>query len=255
MKNILVATPSYDNKVSSVYLNSILNYVVGTDINIAYIIADSDSLVTRARNDLFTTFYQNIEDKDFTHILWQDSDIGMTSHGLTKLLSYNLDVVGEACPLKTEPSEFGIPCAVAYVYDQIDYSLFKAEYVGTGILLLSKQVVYDLVEYCELNDQWSWDNYKNKKVYDIFRVGVDQHKIYQSEDWYLCDILRKIGYEIHVDSSATVEHDKYRRDTSFINPESINSHYSTQLQNNDRIKYWTPNDWYGRSGHIIRENK
>lgn len=246
MNHVLIATPSYDRKVFSIYMQSIIEYITNTDLNISYLIPEPDSLVTRSRNEIFTRFYENIESSDFTHLLWQDSDIYMNAYGLQKMISYNLDVIGQACPLKCPTTDYGISCAVAYVYDQIDYYLYKTEYVGTGILLLSKQAVYDIVDFCEKTNAWYWDMSSNKKIYDVFKVGIDKHKIYQSEDWYLCSLLRSIGKEVYVDSSGETIHAGYGRRSMPINPESIMGSYQATLSESDRHLYWTPNDWLGR---------
>lgn len=243
MHHVLVATPSYDNKITSDYMASVLQYLSLTDKNISYLISPNDALVTRARNDLFTSFYENINKKDLTHILFQDSDIFMQGFGLEKMLSYDVDVIGQAVPLKRSHSQYGIPCAVANVYNKLDSFLYQSEYLGSGIMILSKRAVMDLVEYCEDHSQWYYDPAHRRKIYDVFSVGVDKNKIYQSEDWYICDLLRKIGYDIHVDSSANTSHMDIKRPTMFMNEQSLNRKYESELPIEQRENFWTPNDW------------
>jgi hypothetical protein len=243
MNHVLVATPSYDDKVTSSYMASILEYIAYTNVNVSYTILPNDSLVTRMRNNLFTSFYENIDNKDFTHLLWQDSDVYVQGFGLERMLSFGVDVVGPAIPLKMPLSPYGISCAVARVYEEVEPFLYKAEYLGTGTMMLSKKAVVDLVKYCEENDQWYYDPEKDRKIYDVFRVGIDKSKIYQSEDWYLCELLRKIGYEIYIDSGSNTSHMTVKRRMMPINPESINRTYGHRLSNEEAVNFWTPNDW------------
>lgn len=243
MQHILVATPSYDNRVTSEYMASVLEYIAFTNQNISYTILPNDSLVTRMRNDLFTSFYENIENKQLTHLMFQDSDVYMQAFGIERMLSFEVDVIGPAIPLKFSPTKYGISCAVANIYEEVENMLYKAEYLGTGIMMLSKKIVKDLVEYCNDNDQWYYDPLNKRKIYDVFKVGVNKNKIYQSEDWYICDLIRELGYEVYVDSGSNVSHSSAKRPIMQINPESINRKYSKPLPENKILEFWTPNDW------------
>lgn len=241
--HVLIATPSYDNKVTSEYMGSVMDYVINTTKNVSYYIYPNDSLVTRARNELFASFYENIEKKQFTHILFQDSDIYMQSFGLERMLNFEVDVIGAAVPLKTKENYYGITCAVANVYEEVDSMLYKAQYVGSGILMFSKKAVYDLVEYCEDTDNWYHVPGQKRKIYNVFSTGINKDKIYQSEDWYICDTLSNLGYDLHVDSGANVSHMNIRRKSMLINPESINRKYTNELLEDKKHEFWTPNDW------------
>lgn len=243
MKNILICTPSYDGKVTADYMSSIIDYITNTNFNISYTMLQEDSLVTRSRNSLFSIFYNNIKNNNLTHLMFQDSDIYMKSSGLERMLDFNIDVIGQACPIKSNASIYGISCAVSGVYEEVEKYLYKCKYIGTGILILSKKVVEDLVQYCEDNNKWYWDSNLNMKVYDIFKTGVDDDKIYYSEDWYLCKLLNTLGYDIHVDSGAYVSHKTYIRNILPINKEAINRKFNNRLKNEDILKYWTTNDW------------
>lgn len=243
MKNICIATPSYDNKVTVSYMSSMIDYIIQKKFGVECFVASNDSLITRARNELFTDFYENIEKKNFSYLVWQDSDVYINSDGILKMISSGFDVIGAAVPIKSNESDYGVTCAVTGVYEKVTDYLYKTKYIGTGLMCISSKAAKNLVEYCEKNNNWYWDHLKQRKVYDIFKVGVDENKLYQSEDWYLCHILRKIGYEIYVDSSSFVSHTSYKRDSMPINPNSIKNKFSEKLPDNERGSFWTTNDW------------
>lgn len=238
----MVATPSYDGKVTSEYMQSIFDYLVSTSLNISYSVLPKESLVTRARNILFNNYFYDIENKDLTHLLWQDSDVSASGYGLERILSYDLDVIGMAVPLKTFPSENGILSAVAGVKEEVGELLYKTKYLGCGIMMLSNKAIMDIVSYCENNNQWTWNFELDRKEYDVFRVGSNNKNFYESEDWYICSILSKIGYDIYVDSGSSVSHAGVYRPGMPINPQAIGMDYQQPLPIESRNRYWCPND-------------
>lgn len=245
LTKILVCTPTYDSKVTTEYMNSVTEYLLKSNISVYYTFYSNDSLVTRARNAMFTDFYNLMKTDEFTNLLWQDSDIYMSSEGLERIVNTGLDIIGPAVPLKNLAfSDWGIPCAVSGVYEDLGDYIYKANQLGTGIMMLSKKIVEMIVEYCEDNLQYYIDYKHNKKIYDVFRVGVDKDFVYQSEDWYLCDLLKNMGQDIYVDSGSLVMHKEYKRERMAINPQSIKRKYNTPLEPGECYNFWTPNDIY-----------
>ena len=66
-----------------------------------------ESLITRARNNCVATFLEN---KEWTHLFWIDSDIGFSAEAFYRLLLADKDVAAGIYPLKREnwPDE-GVP--------------------------------------------------------------------------------------------------------------------------------------------------
>lgn len=250
----MIATPSYDGKVKVEYMQSILDYLFSTKLNVSYSVYPNESLVSRARNKLFNQFYYDMNEKNLTHILWQDSDVAATGYGLDRIVSLNLDVVGMAIPLKTDPCEVGILTATTAVTEEVSEFLYKTEYLGCGLMMLSRDAVIDIVSYCEQNNLWYWDFASERKEYDVFRIGSNENNFYESEDWYICSLLKKIGYDIYVDSGSDVSHNGYHRPACPINPEAIAMNYSNELSYELRSKYWCPNDSNLPKSMFIKEN-
>lgn len=245
--NIFIATPCYSGRVTIGYMESLISYITKTDISFAHTPLTHDSLVTRMRNWLFTLFYENMNYYQYTHILWQDDDVAMNAEGLISLLSHDADVIGPAVPLKSPITQYGMICAVGDVYDQVGEALYKADFLGTGTMLMSAKAVKDIVSYCNENDAWYWDAPTQRKVYDVFKVGASKSKLYLSEDWYVCETLREIGYEIYIDGNSEINHAGYYKPILPINPESVGRKYRYEIDEPDRGKFWTPNDWIDRS--------
>ncbi|MFA7324384.1 MAG: hypothetical protein WC005_08500 [Candidatus Nanopelagicales bacterium] len=246
MTHVLVATPSYQHMVSGAYLHSLMQYSHAPEMpKFSYDIVSGDSLVTRARNMLFTRYVQAREVSGYTHIFWQDDDIAIEGPGLGHIVSLDLDVVAIAYPLKTDERIWGIPCVVLGVYEQVDRYLYKAKFAGTGALLMSNRAVSAVVDHCEAHGLFYFTEEGGDKIYDVFQVGA-RDGMYYSEDWHLCRLLRELGFEIHVDSSSSCAHFAgvrgHVRPALEIDPRAIRRTDLTPLPVEARDTYWTPND-------------
>lgn len=204
-----------------------------------YNIYPGDSLVSRARNMLFTNIMNNMS--NFDYMIWQDDDVSATKEGIEKIIDLNLDAVALATPLRVKLSDYGLVCAILGVYEEVEKFLYKCDFAGFGFFALSKKACLDIVDYCNETNSWYWDD--GNKIYDVFKVGSNSANIYESEDFYVCSTLRKLGYDIYVDSSTPVSHGVVLRAGCEINPQSINREYNAILSENELLNYWTPNDW------------
>jgi hypothetical protein len=245
-KNIVVATPSYDGKFFENYVCSLLEYstLSNTKINVDFL--SGDSLVPRSRNYLISRYYHNFKKQKYDYILWQDADVYIPKHGLLSMLNRNVDVVAAPVPLKYEKnyyySEHGMIQSIVGVYEEVEPYFYKAKYAATGALMLSTKVVEKLVEYCkEKNLLFSHE--REETVYDVFQTYVDENNFYLSEDWHLCKILKKLGFEIHIDSSFFVSH-MNAVNSYWQRPKSLLS--SVVLENNknniENKERWVTND-------------
>lgn len=244
--NICVATPSYKNTVSTHYASSMVSYTNVPGLKFRFVTTIGDSLITRARNRLFSRYQFEYNEQGYTHLFWQDDDIYVDGTGLLRISEYGLDVVGIAVPLKTDNHSRGIPCAVAGVYEEVAPMLYKTKYVGTGALLLSNKAIDALVDYCWDQKHYYYEVDTPNEIYDVFRTGTLDH-FYQSEDWYLCDLLQKLGFDIYVDSSSLCMHSDslnvWRREPMPIDRRALSEHFRSPLPESLQNSRWTPNDY------------
>lgn len=246
MTHVLVATPAYAHTVSVGYLHALMQFSNSTRMPAwSYDIVSGDSLVTRARNLLFSRYVHARRERGYTHLFWQDDDVAVQGDGLAHIVGLGLDVVGIAYPFKTYDREWGIPCVVLGAYEQVDRYLVKAKFTGTGALLLSDRAVSALVEHCEAQGLYADPDDGGPRFYDVFQTGL-RGDMYYSEDWYLCWLLRELGFEIHVDSSSSCSHfagiREHVRPPLEIDPRAIRRSDLTQLPAHVRDHYWTPSD-------------
>jgi len=98
--NLCIATPCYGDSVTVEYLQSISKLfpeLEKRNIKFNFITVATESLITRARNGMMSNFLDN---KDYTHLLFIDSDIEFDPISVVKLLQCDHDVVGGIYPLK-----------------------------------------------------------------------------------------------------------------------------------------------------------
>jgi hypothetical protein len=167
----------------------------------------NESLITRARNALISSFHAR---PAFTHLLFLDADIGVPAAGIRRLIEHGRDVVAAPVPLKgLGPSGERIFNVGRTVGES--GSLTLVDRVGTAVLLLSRRAVDALVDEAK-RDGRVYDRASTmsgdaatRVHYDVFRVGVADGE-YLSEDYWACATLRKLGYAVHVDPTIVVRH-------------------------------------------------
>lgn len=193
---IFIGTPCFEYKVNANYVNSLLDFTKNNiDFEPFFL---HDSLITRARNELITQFYENRQ--VFSHLLWLDADVSIPAIGLKKLLEENVDIIAAPIPIKDSSS--GVHQSIRRTYEEVRNYVYKAEAAATGCLLMSKKSVINLVKNSK---HYFIDDYSNRKIYNVFESGI-RGKQLMSEDWDICYKLREIGYEIYVNSSFSVSH-------------------------------------------------
>lgn len=221
--NILIGTPAYGCMVHIDYLNSILGcHAIGLPVTVLTL--GNESLITRARNTVISYFYHhNVSNPDnqFTHLLFLDADIKIRAEDIARLVNHNTPAVGAPVPLKGFNVQTGQP--VFNVGNLLgekpsDFGpLYQTDKLGTAVFMLDAKAVTALVqEAIEQNYVYSrnphtrGDNPSDVQ-YDVFRVGVvptidEKANEYLSEDYYVCHTLRKLGFDVNVDTGISVIH-------------------------------------------------
>lgn len=198
MRNVLVATPSYDGGLNVWYVNSLLNakmLCAVNEINLVPIFMSGDALVQRARNDLVRIAVE----EDFESMIFIDSDMEFDPQWVLDLINRDEYVVGGTTRKKTDNEE-------AYVVKTEDPSLaieesglIKVTAVGTGFVKLSREAFTALWE--------SSEPYQNegKECRMVFNVGVHDGQLY-SEDTAMYLELERLGIDVWLDPRMTCNH-------------------------------------------------
>lgn len=219
---VLICTPAYDSKLHIDHEIAVME-MASTGIPIVVSLMGNESLIPRARNTMFSQFLQ---DKTFSHLFFLDADVNIKGSDFRKLYESGKDVVGAAVRLKGKDK--------IYNYHEIlkvDNNYTATDMLGTACIMFSRKACEDLADFArkmneEVNEwrkkgvpdylmpEWIYDRRsmllngmddKNYEMFDIFKLWIN-NKIYLSEDFSACYFLRKLGYDIWVDTSIVTRH-------------------------------------------------
>lgn len=147
---------------------------------------------------------------DFTHLMFIDDDMAWQPELIALLVGLNLDVVG--VPYRQKNSEVTYMMRCAEVFDQStdNPALINIHDIGTGLLLIRKNVLEELRDKVE----WVVDHITQNKVGMFFRHQVVQdlmtnpngEKSYMGEDLYFCRLAREAGFRIWAYIDAETAH-------------------------------------------------
>jgi len=211
----VIMTPSHDGKYFHNYVLSLLNIVNTSAQNgwpLQVMMQRGESLITRARNNCVATFLEN---KEWTHLFWIDSDIGFSAEAFYRLLLADKDVVAGIYPLKREnwPAE-GVPAGTTQADFERMYTCYtvntddknengeivlrvdeegfmKVNDAPTGFMVIKRGVFEKMMAaYPELN-------YISDSDYSREDNGLH----YRFFDWW-----QQIGGEVYVDVQSNLTH-------------------------------------------------
>lgn len=198
MKNILIATPSYDGKVDVWYANALYQTTLAgiqNEVLFRPVFMSYDALVQRSRNDLLAIAVE----QEYDGILWIDADIEWHPQWALDVVVADLDVLGLPVIKKSATSEsYNIKCNIEDLVKN-DRGFIKVESVGTGFLYMSRAALSALWNASEpyvhngQNKRWAFD------------VRIQDGDII-SEDVLVCQKLGSLGFEVFIDPSKTCNH-------------------------------------------------
>ena len=229
----LIVTPSHDGKFFHNYVTSLLNFhntAIQIGMPIQFLLMQGESLITRARNNCVAAFLEN---PDWTHLFWIDSDIGFLPEAALRLLQADYDIAAGVYPLKQElwPEE-GLPENMTYAQFQATYQKYtvnarvasdvdhlqlniqedgflEMSEAPTGFMVIKRAVFEKMMNhYPDLKYVPDSHGVKNKGLhYRFFDVMVDPESgRYLSEDYGFCRLWEAMGGKIYIDCLSNLTH-------------------------------------------------
>ena len=163
----------------------------------------NESLISRARNTLTAKFLHN---KDSTHLLFIDADIGFEPWHILVLLNRQVDVIGGLYPMKSMPIKWCVN-GIEGGEEGVD-GLQEVSKTGTGFLLIKRDVFEKLNAHPAtkpfINDIGLAEEL-NPYMKTYFDTAVRENRYY-SEDWTFCENWRDLGGKIWVDKRVLLRH-------------------------------------------------
>ena len=227
--NLVVATPCFGGQISVLYAASLFKLQnlarSYSDLNLKILFKDGDALITRARASLVSQF---LDDRDATHLLFVDADIGFEPDQVLRLIECGADMCAAIYPIKRidwdkvrSTIEAGRPnpaaAAMKYVFEVDDPNVVvekggfvKVRYAGTGFLMIRREALERMcAHYPQLR-------YKRDHSIDaatasdnrfaLFECMIGEDGTYLSEDFAFCKRWTDIGGEIWADLKSKLAH-------------------------------------------------
>ena len=200
---VLIGTPSYDGKLDIYYIDSLLNTIAQSEQNgveVYPLFMCYDSLVQRARNDLFKAAY----DSQMDMLIFIDGDVGWDPKNFFKLVKSDKDIIGGSYRKKNDNEELYVVKAL----DQSDKTLnlnidkdglLEVAGLGCGFVKISRKAI----EYLWNNSKkYTSEKGDSRMVFEV--VCEDGDLI--SEDIYMCKKWRDVGNKVYLDTHITCTH-------------------------------------------------
>ncbi len=204
--HVMIGTPAYGGMVHMNFVHTLLQ-LKAAGIRFGLHTLGNESLITRARNSLIAIFHQRTE---YTHLLFLDADMALPPTGLQAMLAQGQDVIGAPVALKGRNAKGGRIFNINNVIGERG-ELLLATRIGTAVLMLSRKAVTALVDDAERHGRV----YQRMTTvqgdlgpplhYDVFQVGV-HNGVYLSEDYWVCDVLRRLSFDICVLPEVLTQH-------------------------------------------------
>ena len=163
----------------------------------------NESLISRARNTLTAKF---LEQKDSTHLMFIDADIGWEPWHLLVLLNRDVDVIGGLYPMKTMPIKWVVNGFEGAEEGADGFQ--EVSKAGTGFLLMKRHVFEKLKSHPavkQYKNDIGLDPKYDQHLKTYFDTAVRQNRYY-SEDWTFCENWRDIGGKVYVDKRVLLRH-------------------------------------------------
>jgi hypothetical protein len=163
----------------------------------------NESLISRARNTLTAKFLHN---KDSTHLMFIDADIGWEPWHLLVMLNRDVDVIGGLYPMKSLPVKW---CVNGFEgAEEGPDGLQEVSKTGTGFMLIKRDVFEKLNAHPAtkpfINDI-GLPQELNQYMKTYFDTAVRENRYY-SEDWTFCENWRDLGGKVWVDKRVLLKH-------------------------------------------------
>jgi len=234
-KKIMVCTPMYGGMCSGMYAKAasdLATLATQYQMDLKYFYLFNESLIPRARNYLCDEFMRS----HYTHLMFIDADIDFDPNDVLTLAALDKDIIGGPYPKKCiawekvrnavdsgladEDPEILAEYTGDYVFNPVEntHKIQVAEPVdvleiGTGFMLIKKQVFDDFREaypqFSYTPDHNRSEHFKgDRNIHAYFDTVIDSKAYlgdiaggsdrYLSEDYFFCQFVRRIGYNIYL---------------------------------------------------------
>ncbi len=202
-EKILVCTPCYGGQLHVGYLRTIFDIqaaAYGQNIVVDFLVTEGESLVSRARNNLVSTFLRS----DFDTLAFIDADIEMRGVDFCRLAKMT-GVRGAAVCMKGPPGEELLSAwkdGKRLRRANMGAESLSVDFLGAAVMLVPRSAFDALIESGDVS---AYEDAGIGPGYDFFQCGAVDG-VYLSEDYGFCYLLKKAGVPVKVHPTVQVKH-------------------------------------------------
>lgn len=230
---IMVCTPMYGGMCSGMYAKACCDLATLStkyQMDLKYFYLFNESLIPRARNYLVDEFMRS----EYTHLMFIDADIHFDPNDVLALAALDKDIIGGPYPKKCiawEKVRNAVDTGLAdedpnileqytgdYVFNPVEntHQIKVSEPVevleiGTGFMMITRKVFDDFREafpqFTYRPDHNRSEHFTGDRMIHAYFDTVidskaylgdisDNSERYLSEDYFFCQFVRKLGYQI-----------------------------------------------------------
>jgi len=203
MRTVLIAAPSYDGKVNVWHATALAETCkigLSRNINVVVVYMSFDSLVQRARNDIFKLAYDNKIDD----LVFIDCDQDWNPEDFFKMLSHDVSIVAAPVIKKSDDPQYNVKLLGDYVVQ--DNGLVEVDGVGTGFMRIRKDAIVKMWN----NSKEYKESHKSEPSRMVFQVEIIEGELW-AEDMVFCYKWNKLGEKIYIDPTINCGHSGEKR--------------------------------------------
>jgi len=198
-KRVLIGTPALDGRVDAWYayaLHEIGKLGLSNNILVSPVLLSYESILPMARNELFTIAING----GFDCMVFIDSDVYCDPQTFINVVNSDKEIICIPTVKKADDEQYDIHFDPDEdITASKNGNLIKVSRVSTSCLKIGKKALAALAEN-SADTMFRGKQLKNVCQYDFMGPA------FMGEDIYLCEKLKKLGFEIWVDTRTTCMH-------------------------------------------------
>ena len=204
-KHVYIAIRAYgDLKAGCVSaINAVQHDLLRNDISVDVAILSGQCNADDAINDLCRMFLES----DATHIMIVDADVTCSPGAVTKLLSFDEDIVCGVYPFKNDDEGYPV---FYHDPDRVEFNdkgLIDVRSAPGGFMCIVRHVIERLYKKAAKKSSWQTKgDYGTLPVVEIFHRTVEKGNERSPGDYTFCTKAIQAGYKVHVAPFLTLSH-------------------------------------------------
>lgn len=221
-QGVMICTPSHDGNCALDFGVGLMDTGIALSAHHIYMEfgrVDGSSLVPHARNSLVNMFLNS----KCQRLLFIDSDQGFNRNHVFTLLNSNRMIVAGVTPHKRFPINLNFEPLEedAHYFKEMAnkgseefYNFVKAKAdakgeievnrAGTGFMMIDRSV-FEIMK-TEVQNYKAFDDRDDIRHEEFFKMGSSDEGLYRGEDWFFCQLAKKLKIPIFINTHVCVTH-------------------------------------------------